>query len=149
MRTFAFSFCSAALILFTATAEAQIYKCLDKAGGTTYSSVPCGGVQSSKTLDIPTSGYPDPSPRVSSTSSNPFDRELRGRIAAALSSGDFLHARSLAVTEEHFAMIRQAQREKDAADLERRRVRAANRPTICTNHGFQLGAHYSGQTICR
>lgn len=80
---------------------------------------------------------------------SPLDRELRAKIAEALSRNDFQKAESLAVTQAHWEMIGAAKDRQRQTSAEERAAKNARRPVVCTSNGVNTGWTSSGTTVCR
>lgn len=148
----------AACALYTGASKAQLRKCTGPDGRVTYSDVMCSTASKSiQEID----GRPAPVPRAAppprQTQSQIYEDQLSAKIAGHLNNHDFERATSLAVTVEHFQMIKNAQREATMAENARtaalQKKPTQNRPTVCSTFGQSnaniLGSTYSGTTVCR
>ncbi|TVT61034.1 MAG: DUF4124 domain-containing protein [Azoarcus sp. PHD] len=128
------------LLLFASVvcvpAAAQVYKCKSANGQLEYSSTPCGAlsepVQVIRTDPAMSSSS---SYRGTTSGGNSYDRQLRALISSALASGDYRKAEGLAVSEDHWGMIRSAQAAEREAKRQLAEERRANRPRRCTSRG--------------
>lgn len=125
-------------LMLPAVALAQVHKCTGVDGRITYSESPCSGAVKSSQVDIQLR-TPGSAQGSSEPARNAYMAELNNKISSALERGDFTTARRLAVTEEHFRVIKEVEQiereERAAAKAERR----ARRPTVCTTMGQSNG----------
>lgn len=106
-------------IALVGVAQAQMQKCTAANGRITYSDAPCNNAsKSSQTLDISTSVGANAPAAVRPTQAGVFESEISGKIARYLAQNDFDSATSLAVTAEHFDMIRKARRDRRPNETE-------------------------------
>lgn len=100
---------AAAIIVFSASASAEVYKCKNAQGKTEYSDIPCAGAANTGIQNSP----------ATSNTDNPNARALGIYIREALAQRDFKRAKRLAATPEHFEMIRIAEEEESKRRKER------------------------------
>jgi len=140
----------AALVL-SSHAAAQVHKCRLPSGAYEYSGTPCASTNVPvQVIEAPLTAASTGTSYGTSSGGNAYEKQLRGLIAAAVARRDYRKAGQLAVTEEHWNIIRQA----EAAELEEKRIRAeerrARRPVVCTRSGYaHPGGAYLDSTVCR
>ncbi len=111
------------LVLVSAPAKADIYKCESAQGKTVYSDTPCHS-NSTQTLtdirpDVVTAPQPQDKPK------SVVIQQLDEAVRSAIATGDFVRADALAVTSEQRGWIAAARRNSDGKAEERSRVNLA------------------------
>jgi hypothetical protein len=107
---------AAATLLICATSQAEVYKCKNAQGKVEYADAPCPGISSQKI----NTAVQDFGNAGTQSVGDPNARALTIYIREALAKKDFARATSMATTEEHFAMIREAKAANDQVKAERR-----------------------------
>lgn len=114
------------VLLVGVPAQAQIYKCTDREGRTSYHQVPCSSGETGGMVATPAETDSRP---PSTHQENPDARYLTSLVAGALAKRDYKHAESLAVTREHHEMIAAERKREREEKLAAQKARPAN-PTI-------------------
>lgn len=99
-------FTTMALVLMSAPAYAQVYKCTDANDNTVYSDSPCGAGYTQELTGIPAEidqAQPAASPQKSAVI-----RQIDAAVKAAIAANNLPRAQALATTREHWDWIAQA-----------------------------------------
>jgi hypothetical protein len=97
------------MIVFSASASAQVYKCKNAQGKMEYSDIPCAGAAKTAIQNSP----------ATSNADDLNARALAIYIREALAERDFKRAKSLAATPEHVEMMRVAEEDESKRRKER------------------------------
>lgn len=110
-------------LVAVSSAHADVFKCKNPQGLIEYSDVPCAGAIKVNVQSSPTTA----------PSGNPNERALGIYLREALAEKDFARANKLAVTPEHFELIRAAQASQKIS------LGTNSPPTVCKFSSYLYG----------